>query len=135
MVESLISASGHNVTKLLRQFAVLRYDHVRLRYICRGYRRTEDGNAYPLDFPWGQLGSVMNGVCLSVVYQHLDFDAGDSAARVRNRCFLQRQMGYFFNHKCDAAGSSCNTPDDAGFSYMVGWGSNFQAFKLSSISI
>ena len=64
----------------------------------------------------------MNGICLSAVYQHLNFDEPSSAARSRNRCFLQRQMGYLFNHKCSTPGSSCNTPDNEGFSYLVGCG-------------
>lgn len=86
-----------------------------------GCRKTPDGSAYPLDFPWGNLGSITNGICLSAMYQHLNFDAADSAARVGNRCFMHEQIGYIFNHKCATEGSSCNTEGDEGFSYMVGY--------------
>jgi hypothetical protein len=84
------------------------------------YRRTPDGSAYPLDFPWGNTGSILNGVCLSAVYQKLNIDAYESPERQRSRCFMERQLGYFFNHKCTTAGSKCNTPTAEGFSYMVG---------------
>lgn len=86
-------------------------------------RRTPDGSAYTLDFPWGNMGHITNGICLSVIYQHLNFDEPTSNDRIRNRCFLQRQLGYMFNHKCNTPGSSCNTADAEGFSYMVGYAS------------
>lgn len=62
----------------------------------------------------------MNGVCLSAVYQQLNIDAYASEESADNRCFIQRQLGYFFNHKCTKTGSMCNTPTTEGFSYMVG---------------
>ena len=84
------------------------------------FRKTPDGSAYTLDFPWGNTGSILNGVCLSAVYQKLAIDPATSEDSADNRCFIQRQLGYFFNHKCSTSGSACDTPTEEGFSYMVG---------------
>ena len=83
-------------------------------------RRTPDGSAYPLDFPWGNLGTTMNGMCAAGIYQALGYDGVSSKARKDAACFMQRQLGYIFNHKCTTRGSSCNTRGPDGFSYMVG---------------
>lgn len=92
-------------------------------------RKTPDGSAYTLDFPWGNTGSILNGVCLSAVYQKLAIDPASSEAAADNRCFIQRQLGYFFNHKCTTTGSACNTPTDEGFSYMVGCATTLCAWE------
>eukprot|EP00892_Ulva_mutabilis_P000098 jgi/Ulvmu1/10089/UM006_0036.1 len=93
--------------------------------------RTPDGSAYPLDFPWGNLGTTMNAMCAAGVYGRLAFDADDSPLRKDAACFMQRQLGYIFNHKCETRGSSCNTNGTEGFSYMVGIGANYPT-KLHS---
>eukprot|EP00892_Ulva_mutabilis_P000071 jgi/Ulvmu1/10064/UM006_0011.1 len=87
--------------------------------------RTPDGSAYPLDFPWGNLGTAMNGMCAAGMYQALAYDSVDSEARKDAACFMQRQLGYTFNHKCATDGYSCNTNGPDGFSYMVGIGRYF----------
>ena len=87
-------------------------------------RRTPDGSAYPLDMPWGNMGTTMNGVCAAALYNYYGFDEFNSTTMADSRCFMQRQLGYIFNHKCPedtkSSNSSCNTPDAEGFSYMVG---------------
>lgn len=87
-----------------------------------GCRRTDDGNTYSTDIPQGQLGQALNGVCLAGMAAKLDLL--NSAAVPDSTCFMQRQLGYIFNHKCadsaDNSDSSCNTPDSEGFSYLVG---------------
>lgn len=83
-------------------------------------RRTPDGSAYPLSMPWGNLGTTMNGMCAVGMYQALGYDSLESPLRKSAACFVQRQLGYVFNHKCLPTNSSCNTPDSEGFSYMVG---------------
>ena len=88
-------------------------------------RRTRDGSAYPLDMPWGNMGTTLNGVCAAALYNHYGFDSWNKTEMVESRCFMQRQLGYIFNHKCSAdekttAKSPCNTPGAEGFSYMVG---------------
>eukprot|EP00892_Ulva_mutabilis_P000072 jgi/Ulvmu1/10065/UM006_0012.1 len=93
--------------------------------------RTPGGSAYPLDFPWGNLGTTMNAMCAAGVYDRLAYDAEDSAERKDAACFMQRQLGFIFNHKCDTPGNSCNTPGEEGFSYMVGMGTHFPT-KLHS---
>ena len=70
--------------------------------------------------PWGSLGTTMNGMCAVGMYQTLGYDAVESPLRKSAACFMQRQLGYIFNHKCQFSNSSCNTPDSEGFSYMVG---------------
>eukprot|EP00892_Ulva_mutabilis_P000075 jgi/Ulvmu1/10068/UM006_0015.1 len=87
--------------------------------------RTPGGSAYPLDFPWGNLGTTMNGMCAAGIYQTLGFDLVDSKARKDAACFMQRQLGYIFNHKCTTRDNSCNTNGPDGFSYMVGIGRYF----------
>lgn len=89
------------------------------RDVCR---RTQDGSAYPLDSPWGNLGTTMNGMCAAGMYQTLGYDPVDSPLRKSAACFMQRQLGYIFNHKCERnlPGYSCNTNSTEGFSYMVG---------------
>ena len=73
-----------------------------------------------MDFPWGNLGTTMNGMCAAGIYQTLGYDAVDSPFRRDAACFMQRQLGYIFNHKCTTKDYSCNTQGPDGFSYMVG---------------
>eukprot|EP00892_Ulva_mutabilis_P000083 jgi/Ulvmu1/10075/UM006_0022.1 len=88
--------------------------------------RTPDGSAYPLAMPWGNLGTIMNGMCAAGTYHDLGFDAADSPIRQASACSMQRQLGYIFNHKCtDDEDSSCATPNAEGFSYMVGIGNHY----------
>ena len=86
-------------------------------------RRTEDGAAFPLDIPQGQLGQALNGVCMAAVATKLG--VLNSAAERDSHCFMQRQLGYMFNHKCadtsENSGAACNTGDSEGFAYMVGY--------------
>eukprot|EP00892_Ulva_mutabilis_P000076 jgi/Ulvmu1/10069/UM006_0016.1 len=91
-------------------------------YDYRFCERTPGGSAYPLDFPWGNLGTTMNGMCAAGIYQALGYDGVDSKARKDAACFMQRQLGYIFNHKCTTPDNSCNTQGPDGFSYMVGIG-------------
>ena len=62
----------------------------------------------------------MNGMCAAGIYQTLGYDPVNSKARKDAACFMQRQLGYIFNHKCSSGTSSCNTKGPDGFSYMVG---------------
>ena len=87
-------------------------------------RATPDGSAYPLDIPWGNMGTTMNGVCAAALYNYYEYDLANKTEVQDSRCFMSRQLGYIFNHKCTAAGTEeykCNTPDTMGWSYMVGW--------------
>lgn len=74
--------------------------------------------------PWGSMGTTMNGVCAAALYNYYAFDQFIQTEMVESRCFMQRQLGYIFNHKCadskKMVSSSCNTPTTEGFSYMVG---------------
>ena len=70
--------------------------------------------------PWGNLGTTMNGMCAVGIYQTLGYDSLESPLRKSAACFMQRQLGYIFNHKCAFGNTTCNTPDNEGFSYMVG---------------
>jgi hypothetical protein len=83
--------------------------------------------------PWGNLGTSLNGVCAAALYNHYAFDGFKTPNMVQSRCFMQRQLGYIFNHKCAASAksrtSSCNTRSAEGFSYMVGYDS--ACFPLS----
>eukprot|EP00892_Ulva_mutabilis_P000082 jgi/Ulvmu1/10074/UM006_0021.1 len=88
-------------------------------------QRTPDGSAYPLSMPWGNLGTTMNGMCAVGTYQALGYDSQESPLRKSAACFMQRQLGYIFNHKCPFGNTTCNTPDAEGFSYMVGFGSYY----------
>eukprot|EP00892_Ulva_mutabilis_P000079 jgi/Ulvmu1/10071/UM006_0018.1 len=87
--------------------------------------RTDGGNAYPLSFPWGNLGTTMNGVCMAGMYQMLGYDSVNSKARKDAACFMQRQLGYHFNHKCTTNGYACNTNGASGFSYVIGMGDDY----------
>lgn len=82
-------------------------------------RKTDDGSTYPLDFAWGNTGTIMNGVCLSAIYQKLAIVSYSSEESKDRRCFMHRKIGYFFNHKFDTKGSLCNTHGEEGFPYMV----------------
>lgn len=87
------------------------------------YRRTADGGAYPLDIPQGQIGQGLNGICLTAVASKLGLLT--STFKRQAHCFMQRQLGYMYNHKCadnaEHGDSSCNTDDSEGFSYIVGY--------------
>lgn len=73
-----------------------------------------------MEVPWGHTGTSLNAVCMAGIYHRFSLGQQDTR-RVRDaRCFMHQQLGYLLNHKCDTAGSSCNTPDAEGFSYMVG---------------
>ena len=67
----------------------------------------------------------MNGMCMAAIAGKLGLLSTTAAERESN-CFIQRQMGYIFNHKCaddeEHGDSSCNTSDSEGFSYVVGCG-------------
>lgn len=83
-------------------------------------RRTPDGSAYPLDMPWGNSGTIMNGMCAAAMYQFIQVDQPTHPVYKGASCFLRQQLGYFFNHKCTQTGS-CNTgASSEGFSYQVG---------------
>ena len=83
-------------------------------------RRTPDGSAYPLDMPWGNSGTIMNGMCAAAMYQFIQVDQPTHPVYKDASCFLRQQLGYFFNHKCTHTGS-CNTgASSEGFSYQVG---------------
>jgi hypothetical protein len=82
-------------------------------------RRTPDGSAYPLDMPWGNSGTIMSGICASALYNYWNFDDKASPVRLASRCFMRKQLGYHYNHKCSHTGA-CNTGTDEGFSYTVG---------------
>ena len=87
---------------------------------------------------WGNYGVIMGGMCAAAIVEKYNLDPDNSS---RNRCFMQRQIGYMFNHKCATCDeiddsndtvegnggefnntecSKCDTPDSSGFSYMVG---------------
>jgi hypothetical protein len=85
-------------------------------------RRTPGGNAYPVDIPWGQNGAGLQGACSAALYAKLVVDDYGSEDARAARCFLQRQLGYLTNHKCNDTSSKCSTPDSEGWSYMVGCG-------------
>ena len=64
---------------------------------------------------------ALNAVCLAGVYQKL----APAAARADVKaalCFMQRQVGYTVNAKCDAGSEKrmCATSSTEGFSYIVG---------------
>jgi hypothetical protein len=96
------------------------------------YRKTPDGSMYPLFMPWGNMGTIMNGLCLNAVYQRIAFDKPASPPMKASRCFMHQQMGYIFNHKCDRTGESCSTPTTAGFAYQVGCGPEILLLKEPS---
>lgn len=84
---------------------------------------TPDGSAYPLDMPWGNMGTTMNGICAAALYNWYEYDFANKTEVANSRCFMQRQLGYTFNHKCPVPEEphyKCNTPDTSGWSYMVG---------------
>lgn len=74
--------------------------------------------------PWGNMGTTLNGVCTAALYNFYEFDAANKTEMVDARCFMQRQLGYIFNHKCldppEPEVYKCNTADAEGWSYMVG---------------
>jgi hypothetical protein len=92
---------------------------LRLSHACR---RTADGNAYPVDIPWGQNGAGMQAVCAASIYAKLAVDGYDNVEARRARCLVQRQLGFLLNHKCTTTGSKCVTSSTEGWSYMVGCG-------------
>jgi hypothetical protein len=70
--------------------------------------------------PWGNSGTIMNGMCATAMYQVMGVDPPTHPTFKTGSCFLRKQLGYFFNHKCKHIGS-CNTgPSSEGFSYQVG---------------
>ena len=62
----------------------------------------------------------MNAMCAAGIQQTLGAAEGPTQARKDVACFMQRQLGYIFNHKCVDRESSCDTHGPDGFSYMVG---------------
>jgi hypothetical protein len=84
-------------------------------------RRSADGNAYPLDIPWGNTGSSMNAICMAALYHKYGFDEMDQPKMKAARCFMQRQLGFVTNHKCERSNATCATKGKAGFSYIVGY--------------
>jgi hypothetical protein len=50
----------------------------------------------------------------------LGVDKADNPSMKSARCFMQKQLGYLINHKCNRAGATCNTGITEGFSYLVG---------------
>ena len=84
-------------------------------------RRTRDGYLYPVDVPWGNMGTSLGGVCMAAIYAALPGGSGGDKGRAR--CFMQSQLAYITNHKCssgDAASHKCRTRGAEGFSYIVG---------------
>lgn len=85
-------------------------------------RRTRDGYLYPVDVPWGNMGTSLGGVCMAAIYNVLP--GGSTPEKSRARCFMQAQLSYITNHKCsrgDANSYKCHTPSAEGFSYIVGY--------------
>ena len=87
-------------------------------------RRTPDGTAYQVQAGWGNTGSVLQAVCSNAidlktgVKRFTEQEVNDAL------CFIDREIGYLFNHKCDRSNDTCATPDEEGFSYMIGCASS-----------
>jgi hypothetical protein len=96
--------------------------HTQARHIRARCRRFEAGGAYPLANPNGNVGMGLNAVCLAGVYHALDPGAVDGADMRAARCFMQRQVTFTVNSKCEGGASECKcaTSGDEGWSYIVG---------------
>lgn len=97
---STFQHSPENPTQLVEHQAKI---EPRSRFLCR---KTPDGSAYPLDVPWGNMGAITNGLCITAIAEKYSVDPDNSE---RNRCFMQRQLGYVTLSTCayhDAVGAS-----------------------------
>lgn len=93
-------------------------------------RRTDGGGAYPVDvsnpdpntvagLSRGNIGMGMNAVCAAGIYDKLMRGNG---TEMQLGCFMERQLGFTTNNKCDGARAmfQCNTGSSEGYSYIVG---------------
>jgi hypothetical protein len=69
----------------VQYFMVQRTAHMR----SSSCRKTPDGYAYPIDVPWGNMGSSWSALCMAGIYQSLGVEDDLSDTLKDVRCFLQ----------------------------------------------